>query len=136
MKHFHRTHLNPDAVMLAADSFFPSIGLSRTASAARTRTFEGVVGTPDEVVTLKLMVKMEGGHHTFVEAHSTASGESAPASRNSTSKAENKCSCAAPNIRPLASINSDIPVLHGVIRTPMVGKAGAALQGASPAGVR
>ena len=23
MKHFHRTHVNPDAVMLAADSFFP-----------------------------------------------------------------------------------------------------------------
>lgn len=76
MKHFHRTHLHPDAVMLSADSFFPSIGLTRTASAARTRSFEGVVGTPEEVVSLKLMVKMEGGHHTFVEAHSTASGES------------------------------------------------------------
>ncbi len=76
MKHFHRTSVLPDAVLAEADGFFPTIGMKRVAAAARTRSYEGVVGTPEEVVTLKLSVKMEGGHYTFVEAHSSAHGES------------------------------------------------------------
>jgi hypothetical protein len=76
MKHFHRTQLLPDAVLAEADAFFPTIGLKQTAAGARTRGFEGVVGTPEEVVTLKLSVKMEGGHNTFVEAATSAQGES------------------------------------------------------------
>ena len=52
MKHFHRTHVAPDAVLAAADAFFPTIGLKPVSTAARARTWEGVVGTPDEVVTL------------------------------------------------------------------------------------
>ena len=76
MKHFHRTHLNPDVVLREADAFFPSIGMKSTASGARSRSWEGVVGTPEEPVTLTLTVRMEGGHYTFVEAHTSAQGES------------------------------------------------------------
>ena len=76
MKHFHRTHVLPATVLKEADSFFPTIGMKPSASAARSRTFAGVVGTPEEPVTLTLSVKMEGGHYTFVEAHSSAQGES------------------------------------------------------------
>jgi len=76
MKHFHRTSVMPDVVMAEADAFFPTIGLKGTAAGARSRSYEGVVGTPEEVVSLKLNVKMEGGHYTFVEAQTSAQGES------------------------------------------------------------
>lgn len=76
MKHFHRTSVHPDVVLARADAFFPTIGLKATATGARERVFEGVVGTPDDLVLLRLTVKMEGGHFTFVEADSTAQGES------------------------------------------------------------
>lgn len=76
MKHFHRTQLPPTVVLAEAEKFFPTIGMKQTATAVRSRTFEGVVGTPEEVVTLVLSVKMEGGHYTFVEAQSSAQGES------------------------------------------------------------
>ena len=35
-----------------------------------------MVGTPEEPVQLSLTVRMEGGHYTFVEAHTSAQGES------------------------------------------------------------
>ena len=76
MKHFHRTHVNPDAVLREADAFFPTIGMKSTTTAARSRSWAGVVGTPEEPVTLTITVKMEGGHSTFVEAHTSAQGES------------------------------------------------------------
>ncbi|MBI1809454.1 MAG: hypothetical protein HYR75_06095 [Gemmatimonadetes bacterium] len=76
MKHFHRCSVMPDAVLAEADAFFPTIGLRQTHAAHRARTFEGVVGTPDEPQSLTLTVRMEGGHYTFVEAHTTAQGES------------------------------------------------------------
>lgn len=76
MKHFHRTSVMPDAVLAEADAFFPTIGLRASNASHRARTFEGVVGTPDEPQTLSLAVRMEGGHYTLVEAHTTAPGES------------------------------------------------------------
>ncbi len=76
MRHFYRTHALPDAILSEADAFFPTIGMKQTSALARARVFEGVVGEPDERVTLSLTVKMEGGHYTFVEANSTAAGES------------------------------------------------------------
>ncbi len=76
MKHFYRAQLNPDVVLAEADAFFPIIGLRQVAAASRSRTWEGVVGSPEEPVTLTLTVKMEGGHYTFVEAATTAQGES------------------------------------------------------------
>jgi hypothetical protein len=73
MRHFFRSHLHPDQVLSVADAFFPAIGQQRTAgtaSATRTRTFAGSLGT------LTLNVKMEGGHYTFVEIDTDQMGES------------------------------------------------------------
>lgn len=76
MKHFHRTTVAPDAVLAAADEFFPAIGMNVTRSAGRSRTYQGVVGTPEVPATLVLSVKMEGGHYTFIECATDQIGES------------------------------------------------------------
>jgi hypothetical protein len=76
MKHFYRTHALPDAILSEADAFFPTIGMKQTSAISRARVYEGVVGEPEERVTLALTVKMEGGHYTFIEASSSAAGES------------------------------------------------------------
>lgn len=76
MKHFHRTHSNPEAVLAEADAFFPTIGMKLAHTTARSRTYTGVVGTPEVPSTLTLSVKMEGGHYCFVEAHTDQMGES------------------------------------------------------------
>ncbi|MGZ8493214.1 MAG: hypothetical protein ACXWZS_13530 [Gemmatirosa sp.] len=70
MRHFHRTSVGPDVVMQQADAFFGALGLASTASAERTRGFAGALGA------LTLSVRMEGGHYTFVEAHTDQIGES------------------------------------------------------------
>jgi hypothetical protein len=70
MRHFYRTHLTPVAVMQAADAFFPDLQLSQSASAPRSRTFAGPLGT------MTLTARPEGGHYTFVEAHTDQMGES------------------------------------------------------------
>ena len=70
MRHFYRSHLSPHDALERADAFFPTIGLTASATAARTRTFSGTLGA------LKLSVKAEGGHYTFVEAHTDQMGES------------------------------------------------------------
>jgi hypothetical protein len=70
MRHFHRCGLRPDDVLAHADAFFPTIGLAKTDSAHRSRSFSGELGA------LTLSVRMEGGHYTFVEAHTDQTGES------------------------------------------------------------
>jgi hypothetical protein len=70
MRHFYRSHLRPAQVLSRADDFFPGIGLVQVLTAARARTFSGALGT------LKLSVKSEGGHYTFVEAETDQIGES------------------------------------------------------------
>jgi len=70
MRHFYRTHLTPHDVLGRADAFFPTIGETPLATAARSRTFSGPLGV------LKLNVKAEGGHYTFVEVHTDQMGES------------------------------------------------------------
>ena len=70
MRHFHRTHVTPADAIAAADAFFPTLGLQQAASAARGRTFSGPLGT------LKLSVRAEGGHYTFVEVETDQIGES------------------------------------------------------------
>lgn len=76
MRHFHRTQLHPDAVLATADAFFPTIGMLPAAQTARSRTYKGTVGTPEIPSQLTVTVKMEGGHYTFVEAHTDQMGES------------------------------------------------------------
>ncbi len=70
MKHFHRTTISPDAALAVADAFFPTIGLTPTTTASRSRTFTGAIGT------LTLTARPEGGHYTFLEAHTDQMGES------------------------------------------------------------
>lgn len=76
MRHFHRTSLHPDAVLAAADAFFPTIGMRPATQGPRTRTYRGSVGTPEIPSQLEISVRMEGGHYTFVEANSDQMGES------------------------------------------------------------
>ena len=70
MRHFYRSHIPPARVLDRADEFFPGIGLVQVLTAARARTFSGALGT------LRLSVKAEGGHYTFVEAETDQMGES------------------------------------------------------------
>ena len=70
MRHFYRSHLPPHEVLAQADEFFPSIGLTPLATAARSRTFSGPLGV------MKLSARAEGGHYTFVEAQTDQIGES------------------------------------------------------------
>ena len=57
-------------VLAEADGFFPGIGLTQNTTAPKTRTYSGPLGA------LKLSVKAEGGHYTFVEVNTDQMGES------------------------------------------------------------
>ena len=70
MRLFHRTSLHPDVVLQEADTYFGALGLATASREARRRHFRGPLGS------LTLSVKMEGGHYTFVEAHTDQIGES------------------------------------------------------------
>jgi hypothetical protein len=70
MRHFYRSHIPPHDVLSRADAFFPTLGLAPLATAARSRTFSGSLGV------MKLSVKAEGGHYTFVEVQTDQMGES------------------------------------------------------------
>jgi hypothetical protein len=76
MRHFYRSQVAPADVMAAADTFFSSLGLTVAASASRSRTYEGVVGTPEVTAHMRLNVRPEGGHYTFVEVETDQIGES------------------------------------------------------------
>ena len=70
MRHFHRCSLQPDAVLATADAFFPALGLAPTETASRARGYAGALGT------MRLDVRAEGGHYTFVEVSTDQIGES------------------------------------------------------------
>jgi hypothetical protein len=70
MRHFYRSHSAPADVLVVADRFFPALGLALVTTTARTRSFTGTLGT------MKLSVKAEGGHYTFVEVATDQMGES------------------------------------------------------------
>ncbi len=70
MKHFFRSQIDSVDVLAAADKFFPGIEMERAAHAARSRTYTGGLGT------LKLVVRKEGGHYTFIEVATDQTGES------------------------------------------------------------
>ena len=63
MRHFHRTHITPVQALAVADRFFAQLGLATTETADRARVYAGPLGT------LKLSARPEGGHYTFIEAH-------------------------------------------------------------------
>jgi hypothetical protein len=70
MRHFYRSHTSPADVLAVADSFFTELGFTPVTTTARTRTFTGPLGA------LKLSVRAEGGHYTFVDATTDQMGES------------------------------------------------------------
>ena len=70
MRHFYRSHTTPADVLVAADAFFPTLGLTIVTTTARSRTWTGTLGT------VKLTARAEGGHYTFVEAATDQMGES------------------------------------------------------------
>lgn len=70
MRHFHRTHLPPADILSAADAFFPTLGLARLSTAARARSYTGILGT------LTLSARPEGGHYTFIDVETDQTGES------------------------------------------------------------
>ncbi len=74
MRHFFRATLSPDEVLASAEDFFTTLGLSVTpavgSSETRVRRFAGTLGS------VRLSVRMEGGHYTFVEVHTDQVGES------------------------------------------------------------
>lgn len=53
-----------------ADAFFPTIGMEPTGSGQHSRSFAGPLGN------LRLLVRIEGGHYTFVEGNTDQVGES------------------------------------------------------------
>lgn len=70
MRHFFRSHMPLADVLAAADQFFPNIGLTQNTTAPKTRTYSGPLGA------LRLSVKAEGGHYTFIQADTDQMGES------------------------------------------------------------
>ena len=70
MRLFHRTSVGPDAVLAAADHFFAALGMQGSAPGPRDRDYAGPLGV------MRLAVRMEGGHYTFVEVHTDQVGES------------------------------------------------------------
>jgi len=70
MRHFYRSQMSPQDVLARADAFFPQIGMATHSTSAKARTFSGPLGA------MKLSVKAEGGHYTFVEVQTDQMGES------------------------------------------------------------
>jgi len=70
MRHFYRSHMMPADVLVVADRFFAQLGLSAGTNTARTRQLNGTLGA------LKLSVRPEGGHYTFIEVVTDQMGES------------------------------------------------------------
>ena len=70
MRHFHRSTLRPDAVLMNADEYFAALGLAQTSAETRARQFAGPLGS------VRVTVRMEGGHYTLVEAFTDQVGES------------------------------------------------------------
>ncbi len=70
MRLFHRTSVGPEAVLLTADEFFGALGMQAGAAGPRDRDYAGPLGT------MRLLVRMEGGHYTFVEVETDQIGES------------------------------------------------------------
>jgi hypothetical protein len=70
MRHFYRSHTTPADVLVVADRFFSDLGLTLVTTTARTRQLTGPLGA------MKLSVRAEGGHYTFVEVVTDQMGES------------------------------------------------------------
>ncbi|MGH7719998.1 MAG: hypothetical protein ACREON_14300 [Gemmatimonadaceae bacterium] len=70
MRHFHRTHIPPAAVLRLADEFFPSLAVAQVSAEPRRRVYRGALGA------VALSVRPEGGHYTLIEVDTDQMGES------------------------------------------------------------
>jgi hypothetical protein len=70
MRHFFRTHMPSGGVLAAADAFFPPLQLAPSPTADRGHRYAGALGA------VTIIAWPEGGHYTFVEAHTDQPGES------------------------------------------------------------
>ena len=70
MRHFYRSHMTPAEALAVADTFFVAPNFTTVTTTARTRELTGTLGT------MKLSVRAEGGHYTFVEVVTDQMGES------------------------------------------------------------
>src|SRR6188508_3166726 len=70
MRHFYRSHGSPADALAVADRFFADLGMSLVTTTARSRQLTGPLGA------MKLSVRAEGGHYTFVEVATDQMGES------------------------------------------------------------
>jgi len=68
MRYFHRTHLSPDEVLAAAQSYFGG-RLAPSEETPRRRAFAGSLGK------VSVAVRAEGGHYTFVDVTTDQVGE-------------------------------------------------------------
>jgi hypothetical protein len=69
MRYFHRTALEPEAVLQEADRFFGG-RLALEETGRRSRTFSGTIGR------ITIQVAAEGGHYTLVTVATDQVGES------------------------------------------------------------
>jgi hypothetical protein len=69
VKYFHRTSVDPDAVMAKAAEYFGQ-RLSSVRSEVRTAAWKGAIGA------LSVHVMKEGGHYTLVTVETDQVGES------------------------------------------------------------
>ena len=69
MKYFHRTSVDPDAVLAAARRFFRTT-LAQVETEPRRAHFAGTIGR------IGITVQAEGGHYTLVTAETDQVGES------------------------------------------------------------
>lgn len=70
MRHFYRCQMPPADVLVLADRFFAGLGLAAVNTTARVRQLSGTLGA------VKLSVRAEGGHYTFIEVVTDQMGES------------------------------------------------------------
>jgi len=62
--------------MSRGDAFFSALALKTIASTTRSRTWQGIIGTPEISAKVQLTVRAEGGHYTMVELVTDQMGES------------------------------------------------------------
>jgi hypothetical protein len=70
VRHFYRTTLTPAQAIEAADEFFTTLGLTTAYHDPREHSYSGPLGE------VRISVRAEGGHYTFVEAATDQMGES------------------------------------------------------------
>lgn len=70
MQYFHRAHVSPDAVLVAAERYFAARGLAVQRGGGTHARYVGLLGSVD------VNVEIEGGHYTRITLATHDVGES------------------------------------------------------------